>query len=503
MKSPLASRPLPDPVPERLYADSPGPKHLAAELLDRWRESLGRWDAPGPVRAALDRLADPETAVVVTGQQPGVWGGPLYCVYKAATAVETARRIQAETGRTAVAVFWINADDTDWDEVGWGTLPRPDLDLYRTRWKTSPVGSRRWVGGARLARPEGAGELFAAWGGGGPLLGAPITEEPAELGDSFARGLLTWFGDRGLIPLDARWPEVRAGGERLWSRYLPRHSAIAGEVLAEGEALAAGSGAPSLDAEAADHGLFLLEGDRRMEIDPDTWDAEVGARLEAGRAAELAPSVLLRAPLQDHLFGTVAHVVGKGEAAYLRQLAPVYQALLIPPPIRLPRLHATLVPEGLLPLERAAGILVDPESWLAERARERVPDRALRILGEARGGVADRLRDFAEASAEFQKDVGDLAESARRKIDGQLSRLEESLDRRARQDLYRDEPALRGLPEFLRPRREDQDRGLSGATLALAWGDEAPRRVLASARAHLDRLAEGTLHHFVLEGPRV
>jgi uncharacterized protein YllA (UPF0747 family) len=503
MKAPLMSIPLGDAVPEPLHLDGPGPKHLTPALRDRWRKSLESWEAPGPVRAALDRLTGPETAVVVTGQQPGVWGGPLYCVYKAATAVETARRITAETGRPAVAVFWINADDTDWDEVGWGTLPRPDLELYRTRWKSSPLGSRRWVGGARLSLPEGAAEVFEAWGAHGPLLGAPYAREPAELGTSFARCLLAWFGSEGLLPLDARWPEVRAAGADLWAAYVPRHAAIARAVTEVGESLRAEGTPVPLDAGAADCGLFPLEDDHRMDVDPDVWETEVRARLEAGRVETVAPSVLLRAPLQDHLFGPVTHVVGRGEAAYLRQLVPVYEALSIRRPVRLPRLHATLVPEGLLPLDRVGEVLADPEAWLAERARERVPQRAREAVADARGAVAERLRDLTEASVEFQKDLGQLAESARRKIDAQLARLEDSLDRRARQDLYREEPALRALPEFLRPRREDQDRGLSAAALALAWGEAAPSRVRAAARAHLDRLAEGALHHFVLEGPRV
>ncbi len=98
--------------------------------------------------------------------------------------------------------------------------------------------------------------------------------------------------------------------------------------------------------------------------------------------------------------------------------------------------------------------------------------------------------------------MGQLTESARAKMDAQAHRLEDALDRRARQRLYQERPMLRNLPEFLRPRRAPQERGLSAATLALFFGDDAPRAAMDSAHAHLARLDEGALHHFVLEGNR-
>ncbi len=503
MKAPLLSLPVADAPGSGRPAAPPGPKHLPGALTTRWGRALEGWDAPAPAHAALERLADPRTRVVVTGQQPGVWGGPLYCLYKAATAVALAERLERDGTGPAAAVFWMNADDTDWDEVGWGALPRPDLDLYRTRWTVSPVGSRRWVGGARIRIPDGAEEVFAAWGASGSLLGAPQGGAAVELGETFARCLLAYLGERGLVPLDARWPEVRAAGSALWSGYLPRHRPLAEAVIARGRELAA-EGAPApLDAAAADHGLFLLDGDRRGEIDPRRWEADVAAALASGGDANLAPSVLLRAPLQDHLFGTAAQVVGAGEAAYLRQLTPIYHAFGIPEPERVPRLAATLIPAGLLPLERTAEIVRDPEAWLAGLARDRVPAGAAAAVAALRGAVSQHLEQLVGASEGFRKDMEQSAEAARRKIDGQIHRLEEVLDRRARQDLYRERPALRNLPEFLRPHRGDQDRGLSGATLALFYRDEAPGIALRTARAHLDRLEEGSVHHFVLEGPGV
>ena len=49
--------------------------------------------------------------VVVTGQQVGLFLGPLYTLYKAATAVKHARAIGA------VPVFWLQTEDHDLVEI--------------------------------------------------------------------------------------------------------------------------------------------------------------------------------------------------------------------------------------------------------------------------------------------------------------------------------------------------------------------------------------------------
>jgi hypothetical protein len=86
-----------------------------------------------------------------------------------------------------------------------------------------------------------------------------------------------------------------------------------------------------------------------------------------------------------------------------------------------------------------------------------------------------------------------------RKIDQQFHKLEEALERRGRKLLYAGDPRLRNLPEFLRPRRRPQDRGLSGWAGDLLLGAAASETVIRAAGIHLRRWEEGTLHHVALE----
>ncbi|MGH7606926.1 MAG: bacillithiol biosynthesis protein BshC, partial [Gemmatimonadales bacterium] len=70
--------------------------------------------APG---AGRDRLAAGEVLTVTTGQQPGLFTGPLYTVYKALSAVALARRLERERGVPVVPVFWLAGDDHDFAEA--------------------------------------------------------------------------------------------------------------------------------------------------------------------------------------------------------------------------------------------------------------------------------------------------------------------------------------------------------------------------------------------------
>ncbi|HEY3587487.1 MAG TPA: bacillithiol biosynthesis BshC, partial [Myxococcaceae bacterium] len=72
--------------------------------LQRQAASLAPSSARDEAIAALDR---PGTTCVVTGQQVGVFLGPLYTLHKAASAVARARWLAERTGRPCIPLFWL------------------------------------------------------------------------------------------------------------------------------------------------------------------------------------------------------------------------------------------------------------------------------------------------------------------------------------------------------------------------------------------------------------
>src|SRR5204862_2752258 len=99
----------------------------SAELAAVVAAQQRRRGAPPAAVAAGAALADPRTVAIVTGQQAGLFGGPVYTILKALTAIKLAEHVSREHGVTAVPVFWIESEDHDWDEVRSCTVLDADM----------------------------------------------------------------------------------------------------------------------------------------------------------------------------------------------------------------------------------------------------------------------------------------------------------------------------------------------------------------------------------------
>src|SRR6185437_16839932 len=88
---------------------------VAADFEHRtWLDDLLPAFAPTGLAADRLRAASQSGGLVVTGgQQPGLFGGPLYVLHKAVTLLEMADAHAALTGRPVAPVFWAATDDAD------------------------------------------------------------------------------------------------------------------------------------------------------------------------------------------------------------------------------------------------------------------------------------------------------------------------------------------------------------------------------------------------------
>ena len=120
-----------DPADRAAWADA----IARTQRHDRRREEIARVvaaqqerrQAPRRARDAAALLADRRTVAVVTGQQAGLFGGPVFTLLKALTALKLAEQVSRDHHAPAVAVFWIDAEDHDWEEIRSCTVYDADL----------------------------------------------------------------------------------------------------------------------------------------------------------------------------------------------------------------------------------------------------------------------------------------------------------------------------------------------------------------------------------------
>jgi bacillithiol biosynthesis cysteine-adding enzyme BshC len=430
-----------------------------------------------------ERLAAPGTAVVVTGQQTGLFGGPLLALVKAAAAVRWAEALEA-AGTPAVAVFWMATEDHDFDEVARAAWPVGEslcrVDLGSDLTPLAPVGTRTFGDGleAALARLREASpdpgfaaqhDRIAGW-----------FRPRARFGEAFARLLVAILGERSPLFLDAMLPELKAAQRPVLRQFVERrHELLAVTTAKEAQLLAAGREL-QVRPQGSTSPLFLLRDGARRRIEwvgadqfrlrgedaPARPVDELLAAIEDNPSV-VSPGVLARPVVQDAVLATTLQVLGGAELTYLEQVAPTYELLGITAPAVVRRPSALLLEPRFERWMSGLGLtsadLLAEDSVLAAHLARRHGTRA--ELATARAQVAEILAGLAPGILALEPQLERPWHKTHEHVLGGLDRLAEKVDAAI---VRHDEVAARQL-----------------ATLRahLAPGGVLPERVVATAWA--------------------
>jgi bacillithiol synthase len=447
---------------------------LAAQLSAR--------QAPEAARANAARLADPRTVVVATGQQAGSFGGPIFTLLKALTAVKLARAVEAAHGVPAVPVFWVDAEDHDWEEVAGSTV----LDAELTP-KGVHMGACPRTGSCPIsAIPLPPGAAAAALAALREAL--PPTEFTPALLDTLARhyadgvtlarafaGLVDGLlGPLGLVVYDASDPATKPLVASLFARELSSPGETSLLASAAGAALEARGYKAQVTPGPEATALFAMGETREPIRRTDGGDYTIGDRhvSRADLVAEatahperFSPNVLLRPLVQDTIFPTIAYVGGPSEVAYFAQLKDVYAHFGLPMPLIVPRTTATFVDgAGLRFLQKAGvelGALQARDDAALNRLLEQTLPRAVEdALQAARADVEARMATVIAAVPAVDATLEGTAKSTLGKMTHELGTLHQKVVQAAKRrddTLRRQFERTRGLAF---PGGEPQERAI-------------------------------------------
>jgi hypothetical protein len=435
------------------------------------------------VVARLADLAAGRVRAVLTGQQPGVMGGPLMSLHKAQTAVALAAEAEARHGIPCVPVFWLGCDDDDFAEVR--DLSVLGADLSRLDVSIDAAAYRPGLRVGDMPAPP----LRAAWSAVAPMLPAgeaaarlrAVAERADDFGIAAALSLVAATGGR-IAVIDSREPVLRTAARTLLLDYFDREADLYAVIDAEGRELVEAGYHAQLPA-PSDSGLFLVRDGVRHRIPSSQRDAARRA-FDADITAASA-GVVARNLVQDALFKPLAVVLGPAEIAYRAQMVGLYRAAGVAMPVVFPRLSATYAPAPVgamldaLGLD-AAGLATDPGE-VARAARAAAEDVVFKDA--ARGFEAA----FAREAGAFAGLAGERLDArARDKMERRFreisQRLSQALADAIAQDALGAEtrwPFLPRLGDVFRRGDAPQERFLSMLTPLLLDGD-------ASLDAHAD-----------------
>jgi bacillithiol biosynthesis cysteine-adding enzyme BshC len=334
-----------------------------AEIARVVADQQRRRGAPAGAVEAGRLLADPRSVGIVTGQQAGLFGGPVFTLLKAITALKLAEQVSREHQVPAVAVFWIDAEDHDWDEVRSCTVfdesltPRT-VSLPPTLMpEPAPVATVHLDESAAAAIDELERALPATEFRASLLADLRRCYVPgATMVEAFGRWLETVLGERGLVVFDASDPAAKPLAGQVFARELAAAGRTSRLAADAGAALEARGYHAQVQPNDDNLALFHLDRGRRAVRQQNgrfiVGDQQFAPEAMLRRAEEapgsFSPNVLLRPIVQDTLFPTAAYVAGPNELAYLGQLKEVYDHFGVPMPLMFPRASMTLVDSAAL-----------------------------------------------------------------------------------------------------------------------------------------------------------
>ena len=383
------------------------------------RDQLARREAPARARAAAEALADPGTVAIVTGQQAGLFGGPFYTALKAVTAIQLARRLSATQGVTVVPVFWVDAEDHDWDEIRGVTLLDRDYNVVEAALADLPGARTRPVG--TLTFDERVNDTIAALRDLLPptdctaatLASAARHYRPGvTVAAAFASWIEELLGNHGLVVFDAGDAAAKPVAADLFVHELSQPGRT-GQLVRDAGALMSRLGHhPQVEPAADGVNLFYLDDQGRHPIRERSGSFVIGDDVTRNRAdlsAEAAdhperfsPNVILRPLVQDRLFPTICYVAGPSELAYQAQLGGVYKEFGIEPPLLASRSSATVIDSASLrflerhdlPFETLQG---QDESVLNRLLERQLPPEIEQTINTIERQMADHTRDLRTA----------------------------------------------------------------------------------------------------------
>jgi bacillithiol biosynthesis cysteine-adding enzyme BshC len=463
----------------------------------------------------LEWLARPGTVAVVTGQQVGLFLGPLFTIYKAASAILIARALTEETGHPCVPVFWLQTEDHDLPEIDHCLVPRSTgtplrMALNHEDAATSrvPVAHRRLGEGVTAALGALRTELGSQPHAGEHLGLLERAYRPdATMAEAFAEVLATVFADEGLVFLDPRDPRLAPLAAPIHRRAIEQAPAIATALAARGSALSeAGFSEQVHIRPGSPLGFFSPDGveGARYRLDPGdspgTWNLVGHPQNASVTTAELlswlereplrfTTSALLRPILQDTWLPTAAYVGGPGEIAYFAQLGPLYEHVGLPMPLIVPRARFRVLDDrarGLLDkLSLSPDDLSTPRDELLARLAARGagegfdPPEAVeaRLMGSLKPEL-DRLgQRMASLDPSFAQAIERTEESVRLALSRLVAKYGRALAQRDQVTAER----LDRLRTYLLPDGAPQERVYGLPYYACRFGAQAFTRMVLGA----------------------
>ncbi len=495
---------------------SESPKEFRNELSTIINNQYKSFDPSSKTLKNISLLKNKETVAVVTGQQLGILGGPLYTFYKIITAIKLCSHLSERYDNYHfVPVFWLEGDDHDFEEVRSINVLNNNNELIKISYNdeaTEEEQNRGSIGHLKLK--ESIGQFLKDYENQlrNTEFKNPIMEnlksfytEEKTFKEPFKELLFWLFDQYGLVIFDPQDVKVKELLKPVFKKEINdfrNHTEKLVNISASLEELyhAQVKIRPINLFYNYDEGRYVIEpieNEFRLKGKRKKFTLEELINLIEIEPEKFSPNVLLRPICQDFLFPTGFYISGPSEVAYFAQILPLYEFYDIDPAIIYPRSSVTILEKTLKSVLEKYGLSVkdiftEPNK-LKNQIINNVSDKNLEeIFKETKNQIDLAFDNLKEKLFELDKTMGDVTSKYRLKVLGYIDELK---GKAAETQKKRYEITLRQIDKAsanLFPEMNLQERELSFFHYANKYGVDVLKKIF-------EELAINKFEHQVIE----
>lgn len=282
------------------------------------------------------------TLFVITGQQPGIFGGPLYSLYKAISAISYCKQYKQNYPQfNFIPVYWVEDSDDDIDEVNKYTLIDSSYEIHNL--KLDNVKKRKLSHFEIYNSIDNIIQNISITKSDDIELKEIIKKMAYDntlLADHFINSINEFTKDYGLLFVKSSEVYKHKFYNEIIFEDLLNPGRLSSIIEKNNTLLI--EKYHSIQAVPSDINFFYNIDDRRHKIiftdDFYNFNTKNSSKSELlnviqNTDAVFTPKVLLRPIIQDYIFPTAAYIGGPGEIAYLAQLSKLYEHFNLNMPI--------------------------------------------------------------------------------------------------------------------------------------------------------------------------
>ncbi|MDH5449646.1 MAG: bacillithiol biosynthesis cysteine-adding enzyme BshC [Candidatus Bathyarchaeota archaeon] len=381
------------------------------KIVDKLLDYNRKLKAPRQVIQNIESLLRPETHAVITGQQPGLFSGPLYTIYKAMSTIVICERLSDQT-YTFIPIFWNASEDHDLSEVNHITVFKQN-EPFKIQYSCESRGiafSHMSLDKSELKRmltivenvcPNTEFKASLLQDVGAAIQGS------STIGDFFSRFMIYLFGELGLVMIEPQY--LRDLMIPVFDKLIRRPTECTRILNEAGSRLNRLGYSPKIHKKSNVCNFFILddEGARHrvtyngeFRVGSDGYTQGELLRLLDDEPSRFSANAITRSVTQDSLFPTFAYAAGPNEIAYQAQLKEVYDFFDLEMPVVFPRFGATI-------LERKVSKVL--RKYDAEIHELRKPENLMKRV--AKGKIDDVFNSFRSEVLRGMDDVTKEVES--------------------------------------------------------------------------------------------